>query len=75
VRCFPSSDGQFYTYVQEVIADSWELARGSEALIAAVHSKLAARYPLATIHPRDELAELGPHERQTWYVYRDGRAA
>jgi hypothetical protein len=75
VRCFPSSDAQFRDYVQALVAESFQLVRNSEALLAEVRSKLAARYPLATIYPRDELAELGPQESQTWYAFRDGRAA
>jgi hypothetical protein len=30
---------------------------------------------MATIHPRNALAELGTAGFPTWYVYRDGRAA
>jgi hypothetical protein len=74
VRCFPASDEQFSAYVHEVIADCWDPARNSEGLLAVVRPRLADRYPFASIHPRNELAELGPHQRQTWYAYRDGRA-
>lgn len=75
VRCFPDSDAQFRAFVQELIADSWELSRSSEDLLEHARGKLAARYPLATIHPRHSLAELGTAGFPTWYVYRDGRAA
>jgi hypothetical protein len=75
VRCFPESDEQFSAHVHEVIANSWEPARNAEALLAVVRRRLADRYPNATIQPRNQLAELGPHQRQTWYAYRDGRAA
>jgi hypothetical protein len=75
VRCFPASDGQFRAYVETVLAETLELAPRPEPLLAEVRGRLAARYPLATIYPRDELAELGPQQSPTWYVFRDGRAA
>jgi hypothetical protein len=75
VRCFPSSDDQFREYVEAVLVETLELGPGSDQLLAEVRGRLAARYPLATIYPRDELAELGPQQSPTWYVFRDGRAA
>lgn len=75
MRCFPSSDDQFQAYVQQVIADSWPRSSTSEDLLGDVRAKLVGRYPLATIQPRNALAELVTDDFPTWYVYRDGRAA
>jgi hypothetical protein len=75
VRCFPSSDDQFREYVEAVLAETLKLAASSERVLAEVRGRLVARYPLVTIYPRDELAELGPQQSPTWYVFRDGRAA
>jgi hypothetical protein len=75
VRCFPASDGQFGEYVEAVVAEALAVARNSEALLAEVRGALVARYPHVAIYPRDELAELGPQQAPTWYVFRDGRAS
>jgi hypothetical protein len=75
VRCFPRSDGDFETYVRGILEHTLQTAEDARTLLAAVIGELQARYPAATIQPRDELAEFGADDWSTWYVYRDGRAA
>ena len=75
LRCFPGSDRGFVADVHGLIASSWQSAADPDDLLEIVAEKLARKYPFATIQPRHPLAELGAEQWDTWYVYRDGRAA
>lgn len=75
LRCFPGTDRGFVADVHGLIAKSWQSATDPDDLLEIVAEELARKYPSATIQPRDPLAELGAEQWDTWYVYRDGRAA
>lgn len=75
VHCFPSSDEDFRTETQRLVADAWERIHATERLIEEVEARLRERYPRVVLRMRDEGAEIGRPPIRTVYAFRDGRAA
>ncbi len=75
VRCYPSTDLDFFQNTLEILASQRVRINDSRRLLDLVHEKLREKYPRAQVHERTELARPDEHEPDVWYVYRDGHAA
>lgn len=75
VHCFPSADEEFEATAQQLVTESWERVHSTEGVIAEVQAALRELYPQAIVRLRDAQAELGESSVQTFYAFRDGRAA
>ncbi len=78
VRCFPSEDTEFASFVVSIVEDlvgsvpQQTQHFGDDRLIPWVERRLREAYPKATIRRRDVLADFGITARELWYAFRDG---
>jgi hypothetical protein len=66
----PSDDAAFAGHVGELVADP-DVAASLESLDPGeLQKRIRARFPNATVRPREELARVGPDDAPVWYVAR-----
>lgn len=71
IRCFPSSDRDFFDHVHALTAELSSAQAQSTAAVEHVLGQVRDRYPQCRISIREGLAILTTDE-PVWYAYRDG---